>query len=256
VRVIAEMLGLPGSRRDQLVEWSDAIATCIENLRRTLEQIHSAQQAVVALTEFFRGVLAERRRQKGGGLISLLLDIEEDGEVLTEEELYAQCVMLLFGGHETTRNLMGNGMQALLQHPEELSLLRDHPEMIRSAVEELLRYASPVQYAARVVKEEMELCGVRLCQGDVIAFMIGAANRDPQQFKDPRRLNLARLNNAHLAFGAGPHFCIGSQLARLEGQVAILRMVQQFPRMRLVTPCPEWAPNFGLRGLKALPVAV
>jgi cytochrome P450 len=256
VRVIAEMLGLPGTMQDQLVQWSDAIATFLGNPRRTLEQIQSAQQAVVELTEFFRGAVADRRRQKGGDLISLLLDIEEEGEVLTEEELYAQCVMLLFGGHETTRNLIGNGMQALLQHPEELSLLRDHPEMIRSAVEELLRYESPVQYAARILKDEMELCGVRLRQGDVIAFMLGAANRDPQQFKDPCRLNLARLNNAHLAFGAGPHFCIGNQLARLEGQVAILRMVQQFPRMRLVAQRPEWAPNIGLRGLKALPVAL
>ena len=256
VRVIAEMLGLPGSGRDQLIQWLDAIATFIGNPRRTLEEIRSAQLAVVALTEFFRGAVAERRRQKGGDLISLLLDIEEDGDVLTEEELYAQCVMLLFGGHETTRNLIGNGMQALLQHPEELSRLRDHPEMIRSAVEGLLRYESPVQYAGRIVKEEMELCGVRLRQGDVIAFMLGAANRDPQQFKDPCRLNLARLNNAHLAFGAGPHFCIGNQLARLEGQVAILRMVQQFPRMRLAVQHLEWAPNIGLRGLKSLPVAV
>lgn len=255
VRVIAEMLGISGSRQEQLVQWSDAIAAFMGNPRRTLEQVHFAQQAVVALMEFFRGAVADRRRQRGGNdLISLLLDIEEDGEVLTEEELYAQCVMLLFGGHETTRNLIGNGMQVLLQHPEELSRLRDHPEMIRSAVEELLRYESPVQYAGRIVKEEMEFRGAYLRQGEVVAFMLGAANRDPQQFKDPSRLNLARLNNAHLAFGAGPHFCIGNQLARLEGQVTILRMIQEFPRMRLKAPQPEWAPNIGLRGLKALPV--
>ena len=256
VRVIAEMLGISGPAQEQLVEWSDAIASFIGNPRRTLDQTHSAQRAIIALTEFFRGAVAERRRKKGSDLISLLLDIEEDGDVLTEEELYAQCVMLLFGGHETTRNLIGNGMHALLQHPEALSQLRDHPEMIRSAVEELLRYESPVQYAARVLKEEMELCGVRLCQGEVIAFMIGSANRDPQQFKDPCGLNLARLNNAHLAFGAGPHFCIGNQLARIEGQVAILRMVQQFPRMRLAAQPADWAPNIGLRGLRTLPVAV
>lgn len=256
VRVIAEMLGISGSSQEQLIGWSDAIAAFIGNPRRTFEQIHSAQQAVVALMEFFRGAVADRRRQRGGDLISLLLDIEEDGEVLTEEELYAQCVMLLFGGHETTRNLIGNGMQVLLQHPEELSRLRDHPEMIRSAVEELLRYESPVQYAGRMVKEEMELRGERLRQGDVVAFMLGAANRDPQQFKDANRLHLTRVNNVHLAFGAGPHFCIGNQLARLEGQVAILRMVQQFPRMRLKARQPEWAPNIGLRGLKALPVEI
>lgn len=256
VRVIAEMLGLSGSGQDRLVQWSDAIATFIGNPRRTLEQTHRAQLAIVALTEFFRGAVAERRRRRGGDLISLLLDIEEDGEVLTEEELYAQCVMLLFGGHETTRNLIGNGMHALLQHPEELSRLRDQPEMIRSAVEELLRYESPVQYAGRILKDDMELCGARLHQGDVIAFMLGAANRDPQQFEHPCRLNLTRLNNAHLAFGAGPHFCIGNQLARLEGQVAILRLVQEFPRMQLASERPEWAPNIGLRGLRALPVTL
>ena len=147
-------------------------------------------------------------------------------------------------------------MHALLQHPEELSRLRDQPEMIRSAVEELLRYESPVQYAGRILKDDMELCGAPLHQGDVIAFMLGAANRDPQQFEDPCRLNLTRLNNAHLAFGAGPHFCIGNQLARLEGQVAILRLVQEFPRMQLASERPEWAPNIGLRGLGTLPVTL
>jgi cytochrome P450 len=256
VRVIAEMLGVPSTMQDQLVQWSNAIATFFGNPHRTIEQSQSAQQAVLALTAYFRDVVVERRKQRGNDLISLLLEIEEDGEVLTEEELYAQCVMLLFGGHETTRNLIGNGMHALLQYPEELSKLREQPEMIRTALEELLRYVSPVQYASRIVKEELEIGGVSLRRGDIILVMLGAANRDPQQFKDPDHLNLARLNNAHLAFGAGGHFCIGNQLARLEGQVAILRMVQQFPRMRLTEQKPEWAPNFILRGLKVLPVSI
>jgi len=256
VRVIAEMLGIPSTMQDQLVQWSTAIATLFGNPSRTLEQSQCAQQAVLALTAYFRDVVAERRGHKSNDLISLLLEIEEDGEVLTEEELYAQCVMLLFGGHETTRNLIGNGVHALLQHPAELAKLRDHPEMIRTAVEELLRYDSPVQYSSRIVKEELEFCGVRLHEGEIVVFMLGAANRDPQQFKDPDHLNLARLNNAHLAFGAGGHFCIGSQLARLEGQVAILRMVQQFPRMRLTAQKPDWVPNFILRGLQALPVSL
>jgi cytochrome P450 len=256
VRVIAEMLGIPNTLHDRLVQWSDAIATFMGNPHRTVQQAQSAQQAVVALTEFFRETVEERRRQKGSDLISLLLDIEEDGEVLTEEELHAQCVMLLFGGHETTRNLIGNGMYTLLQHPEAMSELRENPELIRTAVEELLRYESPVQYTGRTVKEEMEVCGVRLRQKETILFMLGAANRDPRQFKDPDRLNLKRLNNPHLAFGAGAHFCIGNQLARLEGQIAILHMVQQFPRMRLTEQRPEWTPNFGFRGLKALPVSV
>src|SRR6266481_2069763 len=140
VRVIAEMLGVPETLHEHFVRWSDAIAVFFGNPYRTVLQTQTAHEAVVTLTEFFRVAVAERRRQKGGDLISLLLDIEEDGEVLTEEELYAQCVMLLFGGHETTRNLIGNGMYTLLRHPAEMAELRDSPEIIRTAVEELLRY--------------------------------------------------------------------------------------------------------------------
>jgi cytochrome P450 len=224
------------------------------NPRRTLEDVQAAQRAVVALTEYFRAEVDRRRQQKGNDLISLLLEIEEDGEVLTEEELHAQCVMLLFGGHETTRNLIGNGMYALLTYPEELSELRACPNMIRSAVEELLRYESPVQYTARIAKEELDLCGEHVLPGEMIAIMLGAANRDPKQFEDPGTLNLDRRNNAHLAFGAGTHFCIGNQLARLEGQAAILRLSQSFPRMQLSAQRPEWSPNVGLRGLRSLPV--
>jgi cytochrome P450 len=256
VRVIAEMLGIPGTMQQQLTEWSDAIATFFGNPRRTVEQTSAAQGAMLALTAFFRDAVAERRRQKGNDLISLLLEIEEDGDVLTEEELYAQCVMLLFGGHETTRNLIGNGILALLQNPQEAFRLRDNTALIRSGVEELLRYESPVQSAGRIVKEEMELCGETLTPGTIVFAMLGSANHDPQQFKDPGTLNLARLNNAHLAFGAGAHFCIGNQIARLESQVAILRLVQRFPRMQLAAQKPQWSPNFVLRGLTSLPVSL
>jgi pimeloyl-[acyl-carrier protein] synthase len=134
--------------------------------------------------------------------------------------------------------------------------LRDNPDLIRSAVEEFLRYESPVQFTARVLKEEMELCGQHIPKGWTVLCMLGAANRDPKQFKEPNRLNLKRLNNQHLAFGAGPHFCIGNQLARLEGQVAIMNLVKRFPNMKLVGPRPVWADTFGLRGLKTLPVVV
>jgi cytochrome P450 len=126
--------------------------------------------------------------------------------------------------------------------------------MIRSAVEELLRYESPVQFTARVLKEDIEVCGQRIPKRWSILCMLGAANRDPKQFKEPNQLNLKRLNNQHLAFSAGPHFCIGSQLARLEGQIAIQNLVQRFPKMKLTGPRPEWAPTFGLRGLKSLSV--
>ncbi|MGC2530456.1 MAG: cytochrome P450 [Candidatus Acidiferrum sp.] len=254
VRIISEMLGVPQELHDTFVNWSRAIAVFRGSPDRTVEQARAAQDALIELTDFFRKTVAERRRNKGSDLISLLIDIEEEGEVLTEEELYAQCIALLFAGHETTRNLIGNGMYTLLQHPQATAELREKPEMIRTAVEEILRYESPVQFTARVLKEDIEVCGQRIPKKWSILCMLGAANRDPKQFKEPNQLNLKRLNNQHLAFSAGPHFCIGSQLARLEGQVAILNLLQRFPEMKLAGPRPEWAATFGFRGLKSLPV--
>jgi len=255
VRVISELLGVPETMHEAFLQWSVAIADFNGSPHRTVEHAQNAQAAVLALTDFFRRTIAERRRNKGNDLISLLIDIKEEGEAFTEEELYAQCVMLLFAGHETTRNLIASGIYSLLREPEKMAELRDNPALIRSAVEEFLRFESPIQYTARVTKEAIELCGVRIPKRQTILCMLGAANRDPKQFKDPDTLNLNRLNNQHLAFSAGPHFCIGSQLARLEGQVAILRIVQRFPEMRL-SQRAEWAPNFGFRGLKTLPVSL
>ena len=256
VRVIAEMLGIADTKQDWLVRSSDAIAAFFGNLARTEEQVRAAQDALFELTEFFAKTVGERRKHKGSDLISLLLDIEEEGEVLTEEELHAQCIMLLFGGHETTRNLIGNGMYTLFRQPKEADELRQNPELIRSAIEELLRYESPVQYTARIALEDVDICGVRLRRGEPLMFLIAAANRDPQRFEDPDRLNLKRTNNPHLAFGAGAHSCIGNQLARLEGQVAIWKLLQKFPHMRLAHPKMEWIPSLGLRGLKELRVVL
>jgi len=254
VRIISELLGVPQALHGTFVNASRAIAAFRGNPNRTVEEARAAQDALIELTEFFRKTVAERRRNKGNDLISLLIDIEEEGEVLTEEELYAQCIALLFAGHETTRNLIGNGMYTLLQCPQQIAELREKPELIRSAVEELLRYESPVQFTARVLKEDMEVCGQQIRKGWTVLCMLGAANRDPKQFKDPNRLDLSRLNNQHLAFSAGLHFCIGAQLARLEGQIALQNLVQRFPKMKLAGPRPEWASTFGLRGLKSLHV--
>ncbi|MGA9393045.1 MAG: cytochrome P450 [Candidatus Sulfotelmatobacter sp.] len=254
VRIISELLGVPQAMHGTFVNASRAIAAFRGSPNRTVEEARAAQDALIELTEFFRKTVAERRRNKGNDLISLLIDIEEEGEVLTEEELYAQCISLLFAGHETTRNLIGSGMYTLLKNPEQAAELREKPEMIRSAVEELLRFESPVQFTARVLKEDIEICGQRIPKGWTILCMLGAANRDPKQFKEPNQLNLGRLNNQHLAFSAGLHFCIGAQLARLESQLAILNLVQRFPEMKLAGPRPEWASTFGLRGLKSLQV--
>jgi cytochrome P450 len=252
VYVIAELLNVPESLHEKFIAWSDKVASFFGNPLRTMDDLVGAQQAIHGLTTYFREAVAVRRKQRGNDLISLLIEIEEDGDVLTEAELYAQCVMLLGAGHETTRNLIGGGLYTLLHHPEQADELRDNPELIRSAVEELLRYESPVQYVGRIVLQDFEFCGIQARRGQTILFMLGAANRDESQFKDPDRLDLKRAKNPHLAFGAGAHFCIGNQLARLECQVAVLKMLQQFPEMRLVQGEPEWLPNFGLRGLKTL----
>lgn len=254
VRIICEMLGIPQELNETFVNWSRAIALFRGSPDRNIEQAKAAQDALIELTEFFRRTVAERKKNKGNDLISLLIDIEEEGEVLTEEELYAQCIALLFAGHETTRNLIGNGMYTLLKHPQETAELRENPDMIRTTVEELLRYESPVQFTARVLKEDIEICGQRIPRRWTILCMLGAANRDPKRFKEPNKLDLKRLNNQHLAFSAGPHACIGGQLARLEGQIAIQNLVQRFPNMRLTGPKPVWASTFGFRGLKSLPV--
>jgi cytochrome P450 len=184
VRIILEMLGIPQELRDTFVDWSRAIALFRGSPDRTVEQAKAAQDALIELTDFFRKAVAERRCNKGNDLISLLIDIEEEGEVLTEEELYAQCIALLFAGHETTRNLIGNGMYTLLQHPEEAAELRENPEMIRTAVEEILRYESPVQFTARVLKEDIAICGQRIPKKWTILCMLGAANRDPKKFRN------------------------------------------------------------------------
>lgn len=256
VRVIGELLGLPDKLQSQLVAWSDAMAVFMGNPQRTTEQARAAQDAILSLIAYFREIVPQRRLNKGSDLISLLIDIEEDGEVLTEDELLAQCVLLLLAGHETTRNLIGNGTHALLDHPREIERLRDSPDLIRSGVEEMLRFDAPIQFVSRVVKEDTELCGAQIRSGEVVFAIVAAANRDPAQFKDPDTLNLARSNNAHLTFGGGPHFCIGNQLARLEAQIAVLRVVQEFPHMRFAAQSPTRASNFSFRGFKSFPVSL
>ena len=255
-KVIAYLLDAPDSMHVDLIRWSDAVAMMVGNPARNAEQLTAAQNALLSLTDFFRTLVAERRRNPGTDLISLLLEIEADGEVLTEDELYGQCIMLLFGGHETTRNLIGNGILTLLQHPSQLAQLRDNPSLIRSCVEELLRFQSPVQYISRLAKEDMEIEGAPLRAGEPILIMLGAANRDPKQFKDPDTFDPARLNNPHLAFGAGTHFCIGNAIARLEAQTAILKTIQRFPKLHLATQPATWTPNYALRGLNSLPLTL
>src|SRR5262249_12604161 len=199
-----------------------------------------------------------RRAGPRDDLLSALVRAEEAGEKLSEDELLAMAFLLLVAGHETTVNLIGNGTLALLEHPDQLRRLRDDPGLIRPAVEELLRFYSPVETATeRYAREDVTVAGVTLPQGSLVFAVIASANRDDRQFADPDRLDLAREPNRHLAFGQGIHFCLGAPLARLEGQIAISTLVRRRPDLRLAVPLGDlsWRGGLVLRGLLKLPVA-
>jgi cytochrome P450 len=198
----------------------------------------------------------ERRRQPQADLISALTRVEEQGDRLTEEDFLGLCDQLLTAGHDTTRNLIGNGMLALLQNEDQLQKLRQDPSLIVSAVEELLRYDRPLQRQTRVAKGDFELHGKPISKGQPLLSMLGAANRDPSQFKEPDRLDICRRNNGHMAFGSGIHYCLGAPLLRLEGQIAFTAIVQRFPAICLANPEQQWRENMSVRGLVSLPCTV
>lgn len=254
VTVIAEMLGVPPADYQIFKMWSATLVASLDPLRAG-EVRDQAFEARDALAQYLSGVVEQRRQQPGEDLISALLAVEHQGEVLTHRELLVMCNLLLVAGHETTVNLIGNGLQALLAHPEQLQLLQREPGLIESAVEELLRFDSPVQLTGRVVAEDLSLAGVEMRAGQFVVVLLGAANRDPEQFPDPDRLDLGRQPNHHLAFGRGIHFCLGAPLARVEGQVAIGSLVRRFPRLRLDGE-PVQRDTVTLRGLESLPVAL
>jgi cytochrome P450 len=252
--VIAEMLGVPIEDRDRFRKWSDDCAALIGNIYPTPEQCWPAMQSIFELKEYFSGILAELRSHRRENLMSALATAGEHGDRLSEEELFANCVLLLAAGNETTANLIGNGILALLRNPAQIQQLKDDPSLIVSAVEELLRYDSPVQFTGRLASEELELSGNRIGKGHLVVLALGAANRDPAQFAEPDRLDIRRRENRHIAFSHGAHFCLGASLARLEAQIAISTMIKRLPDLRLETEELTWREFFSLRGLVSLPV--
>lgn len=258
VTIISEMLGVPAADRDTIREWSTHLAGSLDAI--LLGQPDLVERGIAGregLVGYFRDLAAERRRRPGPDLLSALLEAEERGDRLTEDELLATCVLLYVAGHETTVNLIGNGTLALLRHPAQLAALAADPALAESAVEELLRYDSPVQRVGRICDgDDVEFAGRPIPKGAVVVAVIGAANRDPAHFPDPDRLHLARPDNRHVAFGRGIHFCLGAPLARLEGRIGIQALVRRYPRIRLDTDRPAWRPGVTLRGLEALPVAL
>jgi cytochrome P450 len=254
VIVIAEMLGIPTKEREQFKRWSDDAVRALS--ASSLNDFILARDAFRALRAYFEGVAEERRREPREDLLSALLVAEEAGDKLSMDEVFSICILLLVAGNETTTNLIGNGVFALLQHPDQLELLRRDPGLIESAVEEMLRYESPVQATSRFVLERVELDGHVIESGQQAIVLIGAANRDPEQFADPDRLDITRQDNRHLAFGQGIHYCLGAPLARLESQVALLALTERFPKMRLAPERHQWRDNLILRGLERLPITL
>ena len=254
VTVIAEMLGIPPADHLAFHALSNDLARSLDLTEETAVYDRASQAA-----ETFRAYLAqladERRQRPQDDLLSALVAVEEAGERLNTNELYATCAFLFVAGHETTINLIGNGTLALLQHPDQLALLRNDPTLAGTAVEELLRYDSPVQMTSRMVLEDFEYNGRFFHRGDSIAFLLGSANHDPDRFEQPQQLNLQRQKNQHLSFGSGIHYCLGAPLARLEGQIAITTLLERMPNLALAGIEPEHGGNYLLRGLKHLHVA-
>jgi cytochrome P450 len=257
VIVICEMLGVPVEDHEHFKGWSLDIARGLDLiwLGPDSEVGRRSIAARQALADYFRGLIAQRRAAPRTDLLSGLIAAEEAGDKLNEVELLATCILLLIAGHETTVNLIGNGTLALLRHRDQLERLQREPGLITSAVEELLRFDGPVQRTARIPSEDMTIGGHTIAKGEMVMPFIGAADRDPAQFRDPDRLDIGRTDNRHIAFGWGIHFCLGAPLARLEGQIAISTLVRRLPKLSLATDAPEYRQSLTLRGLKALPVS-
>jgi cytochrome P450 len=252
--VIAQLLGLPAEDRDQFKRWSDDVTRFLGTAQAVAEIALEGQASLQAMRAYLGEQAEQRRRRPGDDLISQLLQAGERGQGLTEGELLGTCVTLLQAGHETTTNLIGNGMLALLRQPEQWAALGE-AALLPAAVDELLRYDAPAQRAWRVMTRAVEMGGQRLEAGQSLYAMLGAANRDPEQFADPDRVDVRRHASQHLAFGYGIHFCLGAPLARLEAALALQALRQRWPQMRLSPGFePAWYPNMAFRGLLALPV--
>ena len=258
VAVIAELLGVPDADRPLLRPWSNAIVKMYEYGRTTALE-DAAERAADQFVTYLRGLATDRRRAPGEDLLSHLVTVRDDSvvevgaPVLTEDELVTTCILLLNAGHEATVNVSGNGLLALLEHPDQLQRLRADPGLLPTAVEELMRFDSPLQLFERTATADVEVGGVTVREGEKIAALLGAANRDPAVFADPDRLDVGCTDNPHVTFGAGVHFCIGAPLARVELQASFGALLERTSRLELGAPARR-RPEFVIRGLSELPV--
>jgi hypothetical protein len=252
--VIAEMLGIPASDRGRFKAWSTDIAATLSGPFLPQDVLERSVQSSNELADYFRGQIVLRRAEPRDDLLSALCAVEEQGDLLSEDELIATCILLLIAGNETTTNLIGSGMLTLLQHPDERRLLQADLTLLPGAVEEMLRYEPPAQMTSRIAIEEIELRGQRFEPGQVILTVLAAANRDPEVFPEPDRFDVTRHPNRHLAFGHGIHYCLGAPLAVVEARVAFESLLRRMPEPEAAFEAPEWGPSFVLRSLKTLPV--
>jgi hypothetical protein len=253
VIVIAELLGFPPQDYESLKRWSDDLAASL-GFVPTPEQQAKATQARMEIRQYFDTIVQSLQDSPRDTLIFRLLQGEGEPDGLSREEIFSNSILLLGAGHETTTNLIGNGVLALLRNREQWDLLVSRPELIESAVEEMLRYDAPVQWTTRVTREPIELGGKTIPSGMIVLGCLGAANRDPRKFTDPDRFDVQRSENKHIAFGIGIHFCLGAALARMEAQIALAQLVKRFPRMRLAPHKLRWMTGLTFRGVKSLPV--
>jgi cytochrome P450 len=257
VRVICDLLGVPLDDQDRFKVWSEALARGLDpDFLLSQEVIDARGEALLQFSQYFFELLAERRRHPGEDLLSGLVQVEDEGTALNEGELLSTCILLLVAGHETTVNLISGGALALLEHPDQLVRFRDDPTVQRTAIEEMLRYVSPVQLTGRALLEDMELDGVALRAGDFAMLLIASGNHDPAQFDDPERFDVARIPNNHLGFGFGIHHCLGAPLARMEAQVALSALVRRAPDLALAADRVTYKHNIVLRGMESLPVSM
>jgi cytochrome P450 len=252
--VITEILGVAGGDRETFKKMSNDIATFAGYIREAEENVGPVIQSMAKLKEFLRETAAQRRTDPKDDLFSALVTAEDQGDTFSEDELYSMCAMLIFAGHETTTNLIGNGILALLQNPSELERLRHDPALIESAVEEIIRYTGPVQAVSRIALENLQIGDKQIAKGERLSLNIGSANRDPAQFNNPGQFDIQRNEGRHLGFGFSIHFCLGATLARMEAQAVIGSVVRRMPELRLEEPGLEWRNHPVLRGLTTLPV--
>jgi hypothetical protein len=252
--VTAEMIGVPVEDSLRLKKLSADFAEILGNFHHDPDRIPEILDSTSKLTEYFQAAIAEARQRPREGLINSFLTAGDGGDRLSDEDIVANCILTMIGGLETTTNLIGIGLLTLTRNPGKLARLRDDPSLIPTAVEELLRFESPVQHTGRIAPEDVEMGGKQIRKGQSVMAVIAAANRDPERFPDPDELILDRQDNKHLAFGWASHFCFGAPLARMKVQIAFKTLLRRLPNLK-VTPGPlTWRSNHGLRGLDALPV--